>query len=146
MAAAKLKWSADEVMGFLEREFSQVFRDGRQYLIDELSPGLARVRMPATEASLRPGDIVSGPALMELTDLSVYMLLLGLHGQSARLAVTTNLQISFLRRAVAGDVVCAVEIVKHGRTLSVADCRITSLADGKLVAQAQTTYFMGGAD
>jgi len=87
---------------------------------------------------------VSGPALMALVDFTCYVLLLAHHGAAAGLAVTTGLQISFLRKAGLEDVICEAELLKHGRTLSVADCRITT-ADGRLVAHAEATYFMAGA-
>jgi uncharacterized protein (TIGR00369 family) len=78
---------------------------------------------------------------MELVDVTAYFMLLALHGEAARLCVTSNLQISFLRKPRAGDLLCQAELLKHGRVLSVIDCRIVS-GDGRLVAHAQTTYHM----
>lgn len=139
-----LKWSIRDVLGFLEREFPQAFQDGDAYTVERLEPGRAHVRLVATERNLRPGGTVSGPAMMKLVDFSVYALLLAHHGTEARLAVTSNLSISFLRKPGPGDIVCEVELVKHGRTLSVADCRLRS-GDGRLVAHAEATYYMGGS-
>ncbi len=96
----------------------------------------------AGDEQLRPGGTVSGPALMELVDFSIYVLLLSHHRASARLAVTTNLQISFLRKAGPGELHCDVEMMKHGRTLSVADARISSAASGRVIAHAQASYYM----
>jgi uncharacterized protein (TIGR00369 family) len=59
--------------------------------------------------------------------------------------VTTGLQISFLRKASLEDVVCEAELLKHGRTLTVADCRISTV-DGRLIAHAEATYFMAEAN
>jgi uncharacterized protein (TIGR00369 family) len=139
-----LKWSVEQVFAFLEREFPQAFLDGDGYVLERLEPGRASVRLTATERNLRPGGTVSGPAMMKLVDFSVYALLLGHHGTEARLAVTSNLSISFLRKPGPGDIVCDVELIKHGRTLSVADCRLRS-GDGRLVAHAEATYYMGGS-
>ncbi len=140
----RLKWSGDEIFSFLRREFSQAFLDGDEYSLDRLEPGRATVRLSVTDRNLRPGGTVSGPAMMKLVDFAVYALLLAHHGREARLAVTSNLSISFLRKPSLGDVSCEVELVKHGRTLTVADCRLRS-SDGRLVAHAEATYYMGGS-
>ncbi len=140
-----LKWQAGQVMDFLHTEFPQAFTDGQSYQIRELEPGKARIAFTAGKANLRPGGTVSGPALMELVDFSIYALLLAHHRADAAMAVTTNLQISFLRKAEAGELFCDIELIKHGRTLSVGDARIFT-ADDRLIAHAQATYYMAGAD
>jgi uncharacterized protein (TIGR00369 family) len=143
--AAALKWSWDEVAAFLEREFPQAFQDGDAYMVEKLELERVSVRLAVSERNLRPGGTVSGPAMMKLVDFAVYVLLLAHHGAAARLVVTSNLSISFLRKPGVGDIRCDVELVKHGRTLSVADCRLSTVGDQRLVAHAEATYFMGGA-
>ena len=143
MGAGALKWTAERIWEFLEREFPQSLGVG--YEIERLEPWRAAVRLAVSDAHLRPGGSVSGPALMGLVDFACYVVLLAHHGASARLTVTTGLQISFLRKASLEDVICEAELLKHGRTLSVADCRI-STADGRLIAHAEATYFMAGAN
>jgi len=142
MAERELKWTAGQIREFLETEFPQVL--GAGYQLDHLEPGQAAVRLAATSDHLRPGGSVSGPALMGLVDFTCYVLLLAQHGAAARLCVTTGLQISFLRKAGLEDVVCEAELLKHGRNLSVLDCRIFT-ADRRMVAHAEATYFMAGA-
>ncbi len=146
MTQARLKWTIPQVDDFLRREFPQAYSNGRDYRICDLSPGRATVVLNAGEDQLRPGGTVSGPTLMELVDFAVYALLLGHHKQGARLSVTTGLQISFLRKAEAGELACSVELIKHGRTLSVAASRISQVATGKLIAHAEATYYMAGAE
>jgi uncharacterized protein (TIGR00369 family) len=142
MANRALKWTAGQIRDFLEREFPQSLADG--YRIERLEPTRATVRLGVSDVHLRPGGTVSGPALMGLVDFTCYVVLLAHHGASARLTVTTGLQISFLRKAGIEEVVCEAVLLKHGRTLSVADCRI-STADGRLIAHAEATYFMAEA-
>ncbi len=137
-----LKWSADEVLNCLHTHFPQAFATGRTYEIESLAPASARVAFDAGHADLRPGDTVSGPVQMELVDFSIYVLLLALHREQALMAVTTNFQISFLRKAGPGRLHCDVELIKHGRHLSVADVRINEAATGRFVAHATATYFM----
>lgn len=146
MSKSRLKWSAEQVDAFLRQEFPQAYRNGRDYRISELQPGVVAVSFVAGEDQLRPGGTVSGPALMELVDFSVYALLVGHHKQSARLSVTTNLQISFLRKADPGELVCTAELIKHGRTLSVAASRIVHAASGRLIAHSEATYYMADAE
>ena len=142
MQKPKLKWSAGEIWEFIETEFPQALAFG--YKVERLEPRRAAVRLAVTTGHLRPGGSLSGPALMGLVDFTCYVVLLAHHGASARLTVTTGLNISFLRKAGLEDVICEAELLKHGRTLSVADCRITT-ADGRLIAHAEVTYFMAGA-
>jgi len=143
---SRLKWTADDILAFFHRDFPQVFADGRKFFIEKLEPYVIEVRMHADDKHLRPGGTVSGPTMMELVDLAAYMILLAHHGESARLSVTTNLNISFLRKPAPGDILCSAEMVKHGRSLSVIGARLTSLGNAKLVARAEATYHMGGAE
>ncbi len=140
-----LKWTAAEVFAFLKREFPQALRPGMTYQVLELAPEELSIRLEVGEQHLRPGGTISGPAMMELVDCAVYVLLLAHHREQARLAVTTNLSISFLRKPKPGALVAKVCLIKHGRTLSVARTEIFSETDGRLVANSEATYFMGGA-
>ncbi len=144
MSRHKLKWSAEQVFDYLRIEFPQAFRDGNCYRAVALSQQRSTVRFVAGKTHLRPGGTVSGPALMQLVDMGIYVHLLAIHAQGARLAVTTNLQISFLRKAGEGALLCHVDMIKHGRTLSVFDVRIVEESTDKLIAHSSATYFMGG--
>ncbi len=141
-----LKWSAEEVLSCLHTHFPQAFASGRTYEIESLAPASARVALDAGNADLRPGDTVSGPVQMELVDFSIYVLLLALHREQALMAVTTNFQINFLRKAGPGRITCDVELIKHGRRLCVADVRIIEAATERLIAHATATYFMAVED
>ncbi|MDX1717965.1 MAG: PaaI family thioesterase [Anderseniella sp.] len=140
-----LKWSGDEVFAFLEREFPQALHRGLDYEVVSLEPDALDLRASADDRHLRPGGTISGPTMMELVDCAIYVLLLAHHREEARLAVTTNLAISFLRKPKPGPLVAKVRLIKHGRTLTVARTDIISEADGKQVASSEATYFMGGA-
>src|SRR3970040_849093 len=105
----RLKWNAEEVLAFLTVEFPQAFDDPGKYVIEHLDETSITVRQRTDAAHLRPGGTVSGPTLMELVDVAAYFMLLALHGEAARLCVTTNLHISFLRKPRAGDLCCRVD-------------------------------------
>lgn len=141
----KLRWEADEILTFLRADYPYAFPEGWEYTIEHLAPASLRLRLSAHESQLRPGGTISGPTMMHLVDISLYVLLLALHGASARLSVTTNLSISFLRKPELGDLVARVELLKHGRTLSVGAVHLEDAA-GRIVAHAEATYHMGAAE
>jgi uncharacterized protein (TIGR00369 family) len=145
MARGSLCWTADEVTRFLHTEFPQAYQDGRDYPIRSLEPGRIVLAMTSDERHVRPGGTVSGPSMAGLVDYAMYALLLAHHGAAARLAVTTGMQISFLRRPAPGTMVCALELLKHGRTLSVGDAKIRIEGSNEIVAHAELTYYMGAA-
>ncbi len=141
----ELQWTADDVFAFLRREFPQALGRGMQYEVLALEPEALDMRLEVDDSHLRPGGTISGPTMMELVDCAIYVLLLAHHMEEARLAVTTNLAISFLRKPQPGPLVAKVRLIKHGRTLSVARTDIVSETDGRLVASSEATYFMGGS-
>ena len=122
---------------FVERDFPQAADSG--FLIEHLDDTRIRVRLPVRDQHLRPGGTVAGPTLMWLSDFSFYMLLLGRLGPVAH-AVTTNLNINFMRKPEPMDLVCEGRLMKLGRTLAVGD--VTIWNDGKKdpVAHATVTY------
>ena len=140
-----LKWTGEEVFAFLEREFPTALGRGMNYEIVSLQPEALDIRLRVDASHLRPGGTISGPTMMELVDCAIYVLLLAHHQEEARLAVTTNLAISFLRKPKPGPLLAKVRLITHGRTLSVARTDILSEDDDRLVASSEATYFMGGA-
>lgn len=98
------------------------------------------VRQPVEDTNLRPGGTVSGPTLMTLADAVAYMAILSRIGPEA-LAVTSNLNMNFLRRPRPGDLICEGRILKLGRTLALSEVEIFSAHEpDKAVAQSIVTY------
>ncbi|WP_417669794.1 PaaI family thioesterase [Roseibium sp.] len=131
--------SVAEVSDFLDREFPQIHAGGRVYSIDGIAPGEAVVRLSANDMHLRPGGTVSGPSMMALADLAAYVAILAHIGPVA-LAVTTNLNINFLRKPEQGDLLCTCRILKLGKRLAVVECGIGSEGQDDYVAHATATY------
>lgn len=129
----------EEISTFLDREFPQIHADGSVYRFERIAPGTAVMRLSATDRHLRPGGTVSGPSLMTLADLAAYVVILGHIGPVA-LAVTTNLNINFLRKPEPGDVVATCSLLKLGKRLAVTECGITGAGHDDLVAHATATY------
>jgi uncharacterized protein (TIGR00369 family) len=122
---------------FVEQEFPQAADSG--FLIEHLDDKSIRARLPIGNQHLRPGGTVAGPTLMWMTDFSFYMLLLGRLGPVAH-AVTTNLNINFMRKPEPVDVLSEGRLLKLGRTLAVGDVTIWSDGVKDPVAHATVTY------
>ncbi|WP_417682040.1 PaaI family thioesterase [Roseibium sp.] len=131
--------SVEEISEFLDREFPQIHAGGRVYAIDAIFPGEAVVRLSANEMHLRPGGTVSGPSMMALADLAAYVVILAHIGPVA-LAVTTNLNINFLRKPEPGDLVATCKLLKLGKRLAVTECGIGGEGEEEYVAHATATY------
>jgi uncharacterized protein (TIGR00369 family) len=126
-------------------EFAEVTRTGLPmayklgFRAEAIGHGTATVRMPFDETFVRPGGTISGPALMSLTDYGMYAALMGAIGR-VELAVTTNLNINFLRKPASADVLAECRVIKLGRTLAVLDVTLYSDGDDRPVAHATGTY------
>ena len=82
----------------LGRVFPEMFpQEHSFYDIVSITNGEAQLAFQANETHLRPGGTVSGPTIMSLADLAMYVALLAHIGPVA-LAVTTSLNINFMRQ------------------------------------------------
>ena len=137
MAAPKL--SAKEIEILLEREFPQVFRPGSGLSIEHVEFGAARVRQKFRPDQIRPGGTISGPTMMALADFAMYVVVFSLAGNQP-LAVTTNLNINFLRKPGQGDLVAQARVLKSGKRLIVGEVTIRSVGEDEAVAHVTSTY------
>lgn len=131
--------NVEELETFLETEFPQIHVDGRIYRVESVSAGEAVLSVCALERHLRPGGTISGPTMMALVDLAAYAVILAHIGPVA-LAVTTNLNINFLRKPEPGDLLATCKLLKLGKRLAVTECTITGRNGGDPVAHATATY------
>jgi len=109
------------------------------FVTEEIGYGTARVRLPAGEAHIRPGGTLSGPAQMALADFTMYAALLGAIGE-VPLAVTTSLNMNFLRRPRPGDLLARCRLIKLGKRLAVGDIMVHSEGMEAPVSHATATY------
>ncbi|MFQ3200516.1 MAG: hypothetical protein ACI9SK_001241 [Zhongshania sp.] len=123
------------ICDFLSQEFPQ-----SPCLVEAIGPQSATVRYQVDIQSLRPGGTVSGPVLMTTADVGLYAAILGEIGIVA-LAVTTNLNINFLRKPSAGkDIIGECKLIKVGRRLIIGEVALYSEGDDRMVAHAVGTY------
>ncbi len=123
----------------MQQFFDDVFPQSES-IIEEVAAMSARVRRDTDSRHLRPGGTVSGPVLMSVADAAMYAALLGEIGPVA-LAVTTSLNINFLRKPAAGRAVIGeARLIKLGKRLAVGDISIYSEGTEEPVAHATATY------
>ncbi len=105
--------------------------------LSQFKDDVAEVVLPFNKNSLRPGGTISGPHMMLLADVCMYAVVL-MHIGEVKLAVTTNLNINFLRKPGEADLVARGKALKIGKRLAVIDVSIFS--KDELVAHATGTY------
>lgn len=108
-------------------------------VVESLGSGTARVRCPFRDDFLRPGGTISGPVMMAMADYAMYAAVLSRIGM-VELAVTTNLNINFLRRPRPGDVLADATLLKLGQRLAVGEIALHIDGDEELVAHVTATY------
>jgi uncharacterized protein (TIGR00369 family) len=137
MAIAKM--SAAELETFLGTEYPQIFSGG-DISIESADGASCLLRQCYSEQMLRPGGTVSGPTLMALADFAMYVVLLSAIGPVG-LAVTTNLNINFLRKGQPGqDVLAAARLLKLGKRLAVGEVSLLSGTSADPIAHVTATY------
>lgn len=109
------------------------------FVTERIGYGSARARLPFDDAHIRPGGTVSGPAMMALADFAMYALVLGMIGP-VKLAVTTSLNINFLRKPGPSDIVAEARILKLGKRLAVGEVNLFSEGEDEPVAHVTATY------
>lgn len=126
-----------ELLEFLDEHFPQAGHLGLS--IEHLDDRTIRLALPTSDQHLRPGGTISGPTLMWLVDCGFYLLILGQLGPVA-LAVTTNLNINFMRKPEPGRLIGEGRLLKLGKTLAVGDFSIWNEGQSEPVAHATVTY------
>ncbi len=125
----------DDITAFFKKDFPQT-----KCQVLEVGHGTALVSHPIGENELRPGGTVSGPTIMALADVALYVAILGEIG-IVPLTVTTSLNINFLRRPQPSHELRAQSrLLKRGKSLVVGEVAIYSGSDPHPVAHATGTY------
>lgn len=138
MSVAKM--SVPELERFLHDVFPQAFRIGGDIAIEHADGASCRVRQRYSDRMLRPGGTISGPTLMALADCAMYVVLLSAIGPVG-LAVTTNLNINFLRKGAAErDVLAEARLLKLGKRLAVGEVTLFSAESSDPIAHVTATY------
>ncbi|MEQ9544538.1 MAG: PaaI family thioesterase [Marinobacter sp.] len=127
--------SKEELTEFFKNDFPQA-----DFVIERVGEKSATLRKKIDHRHLRPGGTVSGPLLMEMADAALYVAILGEIGLVA-LAVTTNLNINFLRKPSSDkDILAECTLIKVGKSLAIGEVSLYSDGLPEPVAHAVGTY------
>ena len=131
--------TAAELGAFLRTELPHMF-DYDDLTIVHADGRTCQVTQRFRESMLRPGGTVSGATLMALADCAMYVVLLSAIGPVS-LAVTTNLNINFLRKGAPGqDLLVTARLLKLGKRLAVGEVNLLSGMSPDPIAHVTATY------
>lgn len=131
------KMSKADIVQFLRQEFPQSLEKCE---IESILDQGATVLYHVDQSDLRPGGTISGPTMMTVADYALYIAILGELGLVG-LAVTTNLNINFLKKPTAGkDIRGVCKLMKVGQVLIVGEVTLYSIDSDQAIAHATGTY------
>ena len=128
--------TVEEVNAFYDSVFQG---SGEQERVLEVRENYARVRQPVDPGNLRPGGYINGPTQMAIADSAAYIAIFTRIGITP-MALTSNLNINFMRPCIGNAVVAEAEILKLGRTLAVISVDVRAEGSDKLSSHAVVNY------
>ncbi|GHC34330.1 PaaI family thioesterase [Aidingimonas halophila] len=129
----------------IEEFLDEVFPH-RQGTIEGVDDMRATMSLAIEDEHLRPGACVSGPTLVGLADVCLYVAILAQIGPEP-MAVTTDLNCHFLHRARGDrDLIANAYLVKLGERLAVGEVELYSAGDDTPVALVTATYSLPDGD
>lgn len=109
--------------------------------VESISANQATIKINYGDWMLRPGNTLSGPAIMTAADTAMYVLILSHYGPEL-LAVTSTMNINFLNKPKKGDLIAIGRFKKAGKRLVFCDVDVYSSAAPESVAHVSGTYMM----
>src|SRR4029077_5106349 len=107
--------------------------------IERVEYAKSRIRRHFQEGHIWPGGTISGPTMMELADFAMYVAVFSAVGPQPQ-AVTTNLNINFLRKPGKGDLFGDARLIKVEKGRAVGEFKIYSEGFPEPVAHVTSTY------
>lgn len=127
----------EEIVAFMALEFPQT-----KCRVEAVGDDSSTLSHDIGIDELRPGGTVSGPVLMSIADVALYVAILGKIG-IVPLTVTTSLTINFLNKPSAkARIIAECTLLKVGRTLIVGEVSLYSEGSNDLVAHVVGTYYV----
>ena len=125
----------EEISAFMALEFPQT-----KCVVEAVNENGATLSHEIGINELRPGGTVSGPVMMAVADVAIYVAILGRIG-IVPLTVTTSLTINFLRKpSASARIIAECTLMKVGRTLIVGEVSLYSEGSDHIVAHVVGTY------
>ena len=130
------KVTTEEVNGFYDSVFQG---SGERERVQEVRENYARIRQPVDKANLRPGGYINGPTQMAIADSAAYIAVFTRIGITP-MALTSNLNINFMRPCIGNAVIAEAHLLKLGRTLAVIAVDIRAEGSDKVSSHAVVNY------
>ena len=129
--------SVEELEAFFQAAFPS--GDPRRSDVSSIEPGRVRIALDPGAGDMRPGNLVSGPTQMGLADRAAYAVIIAHIGPVA-MAVTSNLNFSFLRGVQPRKLHADARLLKLGKRLATVDVVLWQDDEANIVAQSTVTY------
>ena len=131
--------SPEELADYIAEIYPQIMEQFPGFAILSIEPAKVVVALDTDQRHVRAGGTVSGPTIFALADMGGYACVLSHVGRQA-LAVTTNLNINFMRKAPPGRLEGHCRILKLGKRLMVFEIDVRQEGSMDSVAHATGTY------
>ena len=128
------KLSAAQASDFMRQAFPHT-----KIQVLELEAGHALITLKAGPTHLRPGGYISGPTQMAMADTAAYMVVMSKLGITP-MAVTSNLNIHFLRPCVGEGIQAVGTLLRLGKRSAVVRVDVRSLGSNKQSSEVTVTY------
>jgi uncharacterized protein (TIGR00369 family) len=119
--------------------FGIPFTNQFSYKMECLESGYARMRMQFDERHVRPGGTIAGPLLVMVADAALYAMVMSVLGMEL-FAVTSNLNIHFLRKPSPVDVIGEATMIRKGRRMIVGEVLLYSDGESEPIAHVTGSY------
>lgn len=129
--------SAEEINHFFDKYFKVQGRPPPVTTLMEYDHCV--IEMACDDTMLRPGGFISGPTQMALADHAAYIAIFTRIGITP-MALTSNLNIDFLRPCKGDKVIADARVVKFGKALVVINVDIRGASSDKVSSQSVVTY------
>lgn len=113
--------------------------DGPIHEVTDMRDGFAVTRLLTDSWHMRPGNMVNGPTQMSLADTVAYVCVFTKLGITP-MAVTSSLNIHFLRPCIGPGIRAEGRMVRIGKTLAVVDVQIFGDSHDEPSSVATVTY------
>jgi len=113
--------------------------EGARPIVTEMRDGFAVSRLETDKRHMRPGNMVSGPTQMSLADTVAYVCVFTKIGITP-MAVTSSLNMHFLRPCLGPGIRAEGTVVRMGKTLAVIDVSIFGEGHEAPASIATVTY------
>lgn len=128
--------SVDAANEFLRTTFRG---DGPRNEVTATALDHVSMRLEVNETHLRPGNYISGPTQMALADSAAYIAVMTRIG-IVPMAVTSTLNINFLRPCMGSALLADATMLKFGKRLAVIDVSLYGEGQSKPASHSVITY------